>query len=162
MLKLSILLFCFLILFSSPAKADCTPATVSRAIVATQSTMGTVTHKGSLYRLVKVTGQGQPDPFLAIYREKGNHCWIAYADQGGDSYSLAEGVPRPVAIAFAKKFIQARIEKYGTAETIAWYSKRKSLAPEDAAALTELKIALPSGIAVSPWPKEIEPEQRVK
>jgi hypothetical protein len=162
MLKQFILLCCLLSLWSYPAYADCTPQIVSLAIVDKQIPLAKVAYKGSLYQLVQITGKRDNEVFMAIYREKGSHCWIAYADHGGDSVSLAEGVPRPVAIAFAKQFVKGRIEKFGTAETIAWYSKYERLSPEDAAALTELKIVLPSVIPVSPWPEMIQHETKVK
>jgi hypothetical protein len=167
MLKRSVLFLYLLLLYmdiSFPALAvtPCAPKIVGRTIVSAQPTIATISYKGSLFRLVQVIGDKQSLPFFAIYREQGNRCWVSYADPGGDSYSMAEGVPRPVAITFAKKFIQGRLQKFGVAQTVAWYSKQKKLAPEDAAALAELKIEMPKGIAVAPWPKLIEPEQQIK
>jgi hypothetical protein len=162
MIKTFILSVCILSFWAIPALADCTPKIVSLAIVQSQKSLATVNHKGSLYRLVQVTGKRANEVFMAIYREKGSHCWIAFADHGGDSYSLAEGVPRPVAIAFAKQFVQGRIKKFGMAETVAWYGKHERLSPEDAAALTELKVALPQGVPISPWPEKVEQETKVK
>jgi hypothetical protein len=162
MLKQFILLLCLLSLWSYPAYGECAPKTVSLAMVEKQIPLAKVTYKGSLYRLVQITGKRPNEVFMAIYREKGSHCWIAYADHGGESYSLAEGVPRPVAIAFAKQFVQGRLDKFGTAETIAWYSKYEKLAPEDAAALAQLKITLPKSLPVAPWPEIVERETKVK
>lgn len=162
MFKQCILVVFLFALWSYPAYADCAPKTVSLAIVEKQIPLAKVTYQGSLYRLVQITGKRPNEVFMAIYREKGSHCWIAYADHGGESSSLAEGVPRPVAIAFAKQFVQGRVEKFGTAQTIAWYGKYEQLSPEDAAALTELNITLPSRIPVSPWPKMNERETKVK
>jgi hypothetical protein len=162
MVKQCLLFVCLLSLWAYPAYADCTPKIVSLAVVVKQVPLAKVAYKGSLYRLVQITGKRENEVFMAVYREKGSHCWISYADHGGDSASLAEGVPRPVAIAFAKQFVQGRLDKFGTAQTIAWYSKYEKLSPEDAAALTELKVAIPSSIPVAPWPEMIEHETKVK
>lgn len=141
----------FLCLFAIPAQAVCKPKTISNVLVKSQVIAAQVKYKNSIYSLAKITGRRPNEVFFVIYREKNGACYLSFADPGGEAYSLSEGVPRPVAISFAKKSIKAYIASFGQAKLIQKYNVLPSIAPEDASALIDLGIPVPKGIKISPW-----------
>jgi hypothetical protein len=141
-------------LIALPSMAsECRPKVVSIFSVATQKSIQTVNYKGSTYRLVKITGQGPNEKFPAVYREKDNRCWVAWADPVGDQVGLSNGVPRPVAIAFSKAGFERMIAKKGRESFQQWVLKLASFAPEDAESLKLLGISLPDRAKIRPWDK---------
>jgi hypothetical protein len=151
----------FLGLSVIPAQAVCKPKTISNVLVKSQVIAAQVKYKNSTYSLAKITGRRPNEVFSVIYREKKGECYLSFADPGGEAYSLSEGVPRPVAISFAKQSIKAYISRFGQAKLIQKYNALPSIAPEDAEALKELGIPLSTGVKVNPWATP-QPEERIK
>lgn len=148
----------FLCLFAVPSFAACRPKTVSNVVVKAQVIASQVKYKSSIYSLAKITGKRPNEVFFVVYRERNGACYLAFADPGGEAYSLSEGVPRPVAIYFARQSIKADLAKYGRDKLIQEYNALPVIAPEDAAVLKELGIPL-EGLRVNPWST---PEREVK
>lgn len=149
------LFLCFSVI---PAQAVCKPKTISNVVVKAQVIASQVKYKSSIYSLAKITGRRPNEVFFVVYRERNGACYLAFADPGGEAYSLSEGVPRPVAIYFARQSIKADIAKYGRDKLIQKYNALPAIAPEAAEVLKELGIPL-EGLRVNPWST---PEREVK
>jgi hypothetical protein len=133
--------------------SECRPKTVSIFSVASQKSMQTFLYRGSTYRYVHIRGTGMDEKFSAVYREKGDRCWVTWVDPVGDAVTLSDGVPRPVAIALAKGTIQRMVEKKGKPWMLEQFAKSKTIAPEAAEALKVLGYPLPEHIKILPWGK---------
>jgi hypothetical protein len=134
-----------------PARATCKPKVISDNRVISQVSMAQVNYQGSTWTLTKVIGHRKQHGFNVVYRQKNDVCYLTFNDVSGDSYSLSEGVPRPVAIAFAKAYVKTFVTKYGRDKLVQKYQKGTTIAPEDAEAMNAAGVPLPKGVKILPW-----------
>lgn len=150
MLK-SLLFSLLLSSISLSAQAVCKAKTVGRDIVVSQVSIAQVSYQGSIWTLTKVISNQNTGGFNVVYRLKNNTCYLTFDDVSGDAYSLSEGVPKPVAIAFAKAYVKNFVAKYGRDKLVQKYQKYTTIAPEDAEAMNSAGLPLPKGIKILPW-----------
>lgn len=147
----SVVFSLFLFAVALPAHAACKPKIISDNRVISQVSMAQVNYQGSVWTLTKVIGHRKQHGFNVVYRQKNDICYLTFNDVSGDSYSLSEGVPRPVAIAFAKTYVKTFVAKYGRDKLVQKYQKGTTIAPEDAEAMNSAGIPLSNGIKILPW-----------
>lgn len=148
------------LLLALPSRATCKIDEFVRLKFVSQKTVALMKYQGSTYREVQALDGKTNQYFSLIYREKGGACYLSYIDPTNDGYSYSQGVPRPVAIAFAKVYIKTFISKFGKDKLVKKYNAYPQISPEEAEVLSQMGL-LPKGIKVLPWATP-QPEERIK
>jgi hypothetical protein len=145
--------FLFAIAIASPAQAVCQmPKDAGRAMRSESKQLYSLTYKGHSYTFWNYKGwdsANQVHSHEVILKD----CKLAFSGAGGDEVSWSIGVPRPVAISFAKKEIENNIKRLGRAKIQARLLQHGSVGiqPELAEAYKALGFRLPSDIKIYPW-----------
>jgi hypothetical protein len=143
----------FAIVIASPAQATCQmPNDAGRAVRSESTQLYTLTYKGHSYTFWDYKGwdsANQVHSHEVILKD----CKLAFSGAGGDEVSWSIGVPRPVAIAFAKKEIERDIKRLGRPKIQALLTQHVDfgLQPEQAEAYKALGFKLPSTTKIYPW-----------
>jgi hypothetical protein len=141
------------IALSSSAWAGCKmPSDAGRHLKSQSKQLYAITYKEKSYTYWRYKGwdsRGQTQEHEVILRD----CKLAYTGQGGQDVSWSIGIPKAVAIAFAKKEAEQSVKRLGREKIQAALiqSKDYGLQPEWAEAYKALGFQLPSGIKIYPW-----------
>jgi hypothetical protein len=142
--------------FALPSVAKCSlPESVGEYKNFTAQAQYRTEYKGSIYTLWEYRGYS-PDGQIGalapvITEEKRGRCTVSM-DSRGDA-PWAWKVPRPVAVAFARKEIEASIKRLGRAKLQALLStpNAETINPEQAEAYKSLGFSLRPDQKVYPW-----------
>jgi hypothetical protein len=136
-----------------PANATCQmPQDAGRYLKSQSKQLYSLQYQGQTYSYWQYTGfdsRNQAHSHEVILKG----CSLAFTGQGGQDVSWSIGVPRPVAIAFAKKEVERDIKRLGRAKIQALLSQPSDdrIQPERAEAFKALGFQLPSTIKIYPW-----------
>jgi hypothetical protein len=140
-------------LLSAPVHAACQmPKLLTRDVRSQSKQLYSLNYKGSTYTYWQYTGfdaNNQSHSYEIILK----NCVVAFSAASGDEVSWTISLPRPVAIAFAKKEIENNIKRLGRAKIQARLLQYGSdgIQPELAEAYKALGFRFPSNIKIYPW-----------